>query len=78
MTQRKKLRQRLGCKNFRWYLDHVYPDIHIPDDRPGMFGMVRARQRAALAHSVLVAYVMFLGFFVLLPAEESRQEQPLF
>lgn len=41
MTERLKLRMRLGCKNFKWFLDNIYPDIQVPEDRPGMFGMVR-------------------------------------
>jgi polypeptide N-acetylgalactosaminyltransferase len=40
VTERRQLRAKLQCKDFKWFLDTVYPELHVPEDRPGFFGMV--------------------------------------
>ncbi|XP_006887029.1 PREDICTED: polypeptide N-acetylgalactosaminyltransferase 12 [Elephantulus edwardii] len=41
VTDRRDLRIKLRCKDFRWFLDTVYPELHVPEDRPGFFGMLQ-------------------------------------
>ncbi|XP_028317434.1 polypeptide N-acetylgalactosaminyltransferase 12 [Gouania willdenowi] len=45
VSERRMLREKLGCKDFQWYLDNIYHNIYIPRDRPGMFGMLKNRGR---------------------------------
>ncbi|XP_054619764.1 polypeptide N-acetylgalactosaminyltransferase 15-like isoform X1 [Dunckerocampus dactyliophorus] len=38
ITERLLLKRTLGCRDFHWYLTTVYPQLYIPQDRPGLSG----------------------------------------
>ena len=39
VESRKQLRKELGCKNFEWYLQNVWPENFFPS-KDGFFGKV--------------------------------------
>ena len=40
VTTRRNLRLNLGCKNFQWYLDNVWPENFFPAPER-LFGKIR-------------------------------------
>ncbi|KAK0088747.1 hypothetical protein PV325_010854 [Microctonus aethiopoides] len=45
LSERIKLRQKLKCKNFKWYLDNIYPEKFIPDENVLAYGRVKLENK---------------------------------
>ncbi|XP_063985602.1 polypeptide N-acetylgalactosaminyltransferase 1 [Diachasmimorpha longicaudata] len=45
ISDRVRLRERLGCKSFRWYLENIYPEKFVPDENVIAYGRVRMKGR---------------------------------
>lgn len=41
LSSRHELRKKLGCKNFKWFLDNIVPDKFIPDEKVYAYGSVK-------------------------------------
>lgn len=40
LLARKNLKKNLKCQNFTWYLDNIFPEMYVPEDRPGFYGNI--------------------------------------
>ena len=43
IRQRVALRRRLKCQPFKWYMDNVYPELTLPNEK-GAGGWVKGQQ----------------------------------
>ncbi|GAU87727.1 hypothetical protein RvY_00533-3 [Ramazzottius varieornatus] len=44
LSSRKRVRARLKCHNFKWFLDNIRPQKFVPDDNVQAWGRVRNAQ----------------------------------
>ncbi|XP_060634277.2 polypeptide N-acetylgalactosaminyltransferase 3 isoform X1 [Anolis sagrei] len=47
LSKRHELKQHLQCKDFKWYLNNVYPEAYVPDLNPSLSGFLKNVGRRA-------------------------------
>lgn len=56
ISDRIALRDALNCKNFDWYLNTIYADLHIPDDTPGYYGALENLKNTRKSYKFCIDY----------------------
>jgi len=49
LEERRRLRQRLQCRNFEWYMYNIIPEVPVPPMNAVMYGEIR-NSRTAVRH----------------------------
>ncbi|XP_046371235.1 polypeptide N-acetylgalactosaminyltransferase 6-like [Haliotis rufescens] len=70
IDERRSLRRQLNCKNFTWYLEHIFPEAEVPANNSVYFGEflnVNTSHCLTVENNTLVPTKRKCGSFVIVP-----------